>query len=76
MPVLEYLYHVTQHDVKQNNDVLSEQNRMKFTGKMKSMLQSPFFMDLSVIWSTIDFKVKVLVEEVDVQGLFPSMLFS
>ena len=75
MPVLEYLYHVTQHDVKQNNDVLSEQNRMKFTGKMKSMLQIQFFMDLSVIWSTIDFKLKVLLVEVDVQGLFPSTLF-
>ena len=75
MPVLEYLYHVTQHDVKQNNDVLSEQNRMKFAGKMKSMLQIQFFMDLSVIWSTIDFKLKVLLVEVDVQGLFPSTLF-
>ena len=59
MPVLEYLYHITQHDVRQNNDVLSEQNRMKFTGKIKSMLQSPFFMGLTIIWSTINLKVKI-----------------
>ena len=42
MPVLEYLYRVTQHDVRQNNDVLSEQDRMKFTGKMKCTLEIPF----------------------------------
>ena len=59
MPVLEYLCHITQHDVRQNNDVLSEQNRMKFTGKIKSMLQSPFFMGLTIIWSTINLKVKI-----------------
>ena len=33
MPVLDYLKVVTQHDVQQNRNVLSEQNRKKFSEK-------------------------------------------
>ena len=40
MPVLEYLYKVTQHDVRENRGVLSRTDRIKFTGEMKSMLHS------------------------------------
>ena len=47
MPVLDYLKVVTQHDVQQNRNVLSEQNRKKFSGEMKSMLQCPF---LRILW--------------------------
>ena len=43
MPVLEYLYKVTQHDVRENRGVLSRTDRIKFTGEMKSMLHSAFF---------------------------------
>ena len=43
MPVLEYLYEVTQFDVRVNRGALSDKNRMKFSREMKSMLQSIFF---------------------------------
>ena len=33
MPELDYLKVVTQHDVQQNRNVLSEQNRKKFSEK-------------------------------------------
>ena len=43
MPVLEYLYEITQHDVRLNQGALSDKNRMNFTGKIKSMSHSGFF---------------------------------
>ena len=43
MPVLDYLYEITQHDVRVNQSALSEKNRIKFTGEIKSMLQTAFF---------------------------------
>ena len=43
IPVLEYLYEITQHDVRVNQGLLSDTNRLKFTGDIKSMLQSAFF---------------------------------
>ena len=42
MPVLEYLYEITQFDVRVNQGALSYENRMKFTTKIKSMLQITF----------------------------------
>ena len=42
MPVLEYLYKITEHDVEINGGVLSEINKVKFTGEIKSMLQGVF----------------------------------
>ena len=42
MPVLEYLYRITEHDVRVNRGVLSERNRLKFTDRMRSMLQGVF----------------------------------
>lgn len=41
--VLEYLYKVTEHDVRVNRGALSERNRTKFTEEIKSMLQGVFF---------------------------------
>ena len=43
MPVLEYLYEITEHDVRVNQSPLSDVNRGKFTEEIKSMLQSTFF---------------------------------
>ena len=43
MPVLEYLYEITEHDVRVNRGALSEKNRMKFTKEIKSMLQIVFY---------------------------------
>ena len=43
MEVLEYLYEVTQHDVRSNQGALSDKSRIKFTGKIKSMLHGAFF---------------------------------
>ena len=43
MPVLEYLYEITQFDVRVNQGALSDKSRMKFTGEIKSMLQNTFF---------------------------------
>ena len=43
MPVLEYLYEITEHDVRVNQSPLSDINREKFTEEIKSMLQSTFF---------------------------------
>ena len=40
IPVLEYLYLTTNHDVRENSGVLSETNRVKFTREIKGMLQS------------------------------------
>lgn len=40
MDVLEYLYEVTQHDVRQNRNPLSEEKKRKFTKEMKSKLES------------------------------------
>ena len=42
MPVLEYLYKITEHDVLVNRGVLSERNRLKFTDRIRSMLQGVF----------------------------------
>ena len=42
MPVLEYLYRITEHDVRVNRGVLSERNRLKFTDRIRSMLQGVF----------------------------------
>ena len=42
MRVLEYLYKITEHDVRVNRGALSERNRMKFTEEIKSMLQGVF----------------------------------
>ena len=42
MPVLEYLYKITEHDARINRGVLSEINRVKFTDEIKSMLQGVF----------------------------------
>ena len=42
MPVLEYLYKITEHDVEINGGVLSEINKAKFTGEIQSMLQGVF----------------------------------
>ena len=36
--VLEYLYRITEYDVRENKGVLSDKNRMKFTANIKSML--------------------------------------
>ena len=41
--VLEYLYEITRHDVRVNQGALSDENRLKFTGEIKSMLQTAFF---------------------------------
>ena len=43
MPVLEYLYEITKHDVRVNQDPISDQNRTRFNGEIKSMLRSAFF---------------------------------
>ena len=43
MPVLEYLYEITRFDARVNEDVLPDKSRMKFTGEIKSMLQSAYF---------------------------------
>ena len=43
MPVLEYLYEITEHDVRVNQGPLSDGNREKFEEEIKSMLQSAFF---------------------------------
>ena len=40
--VLEYLYKITEHDMKKKIGVLSEKDKMKFTCGIKSMLQSTF----------------------------------
>ena len=40
MGVLEYLCEVTQHDVRQNRNPLSEEKKRKFTKEMKSKLES------------------------------------
>ena len=45
MPVLQYLYEITEHDVRVNQDPLSDVNRTTFNGEMKSMLQSAFLKD-------------------------------
>ena len=42
MSVLEYLYRITEHDVRVNRGVLSERNRLKFTDRIRSMLQGVF----------------------------------
>ena len=42
MPVLKYLYEITEHDVRVNNGALSERNRLKFLEEIKSMLQGVF----------------------------------
>ena len=42
MPVLEYLYRITEHDVRVNRGVLSERNRLKLTDRIRSMLQGVF----------------------------------
>ena len=42
IPVLEYLYEITQFDVRVNQGALSDENRMKFTVEIKSMLQTTF----------------------------------
>ena len=42
--VLEYLYEITEHDVRVNRRAeVSERNRTKFTEEIKSMLQGVFF---------------------------------
>ena len=46
MPVLEYLYEITEHDVRVNQSPLSDANRVRFTREIKSMLQSTFLKDL------------------------------
>ena len=46
MPVLEYLYEITQFDVRVNQGVLPDKSRMKFTREIKSMLQSAFLKDM------------------------------
>ena len=38
MPVLDYLREITKHDVTKNEGVLSDLNRKRFTGEIKSML--------------------------------------
>ena len=42
MGVLEYLYEITEHDVRVNRGALSKRNRMKFTEEIKSMSHSVF----------------------------------
>ena len=42
MGVLEYLYKITEHDVRVNRGALSKRNRMKFTEEIKSMSHSVF----------------------------------
>ena len=45
MPVLEYLFEITEHDVRVNQGPLSDVNRTTFIGEIKSMLQSAFLKD-------------------------------
>ena len=38
MPVIDYLYEITKHDVSKHKGVLSEAKRIKFAREIKSML--------------------------------------
>ena len=43
MPVLEYLYEITQYDARVNKTALSDKDKGKFTGEIKSRFQAAFF---------------------------------
>ena len=58
MPVLNYLLEITKHDVMKNEGVLSDVNRTRFNGEIKSMLESAFF---DVYLSGIQQKLKATI---------------
>ena len=42
MPVLDYFHEITRHDVAENQGILSEADRRRFTEEIKSMLGCAF----------------------------------
>ena len=58
MPVLNYLLEITKDDVMKNEGVLSDVNRTRFNGEIKSMLESAFF---DVYLSGIQQKLKATI---------------